>query len=404
MKFRLTHAISTAILAGLIGYPAQSQITIPPSSPIGGVRRVLLISVDGMHALDFQNCSKGISGVNGGEPYCPAMASLAQTGTNYVNASTSKPSDSFPGSVALATGATPRLSGVFYDVSYDRALSPPAQTTSAGIVGGPGLCPGTVGSQVGFDESIDIDLTQLNGGGGINPAYLPRDPKKNCAPVYPHNFLRANTIFEVVRSAGGYTAWSDKHPAYDFYNGPSGTGVNDLASPEINSKVIGLPTVPGCTSVVDTAADLTAWTTSFQNVQCYDSLKVQQIVNWIDGKYHDGSKAAPVPTLFGMNFQVVSVGQKLVENGTVGGYLDAEGTPTAPLLSEIEFVDNSIAKFVGELKAQGLYNSTAIIITAKHGQSPIDPNRVLRITGDTKGNPSMVAPSTFLGNLVAASS
>jgi predicted AlkP superfamily pyrophosphatase or phosphodiesterase len=61
--------------------------------------------------------------------------------------------------------------------------------------------------------------------------------------------------------------------------------------------------------------------------------------------------------------------------------LDAEGTPSEKLLTEIEFVDRSIGKMVGELKAQGLYESTLIIITAKHGQSPIDPNRFFPIPG-----------------------
>jgi arylsulfatase A-like enzyme len=104
--------------------------------------------------------------------------------------------------------------------------------------------------------------------------------------------------------------------------------------------------------------------------------QVDAIVNEIDGKNHLGTKKTQVPTIFGMNFQAVSVGQKLVEksNGMTGGYLDAAGTPGAPLLGEIEFVDASIAAWVKELKAQGLYDSTLIVITAKHGQSPIDPS------------------------------
>ena len=78
-----------------------------------------------------------------------------------------------------------------------------------------------------------------------------------------------------------------------------------------------------------------------------------------------------------MNFQAVSVGQKLVEksNGVTGGYLDAAGTPTSALLGEFQFVDASIAAFVSELKAKGLYDSTLIVITSKHGQSPIDSSR-----------------------------
>jgi hypothetical protein len=32
----------------------------------GRVKHVLLISIDGMHALDFANCARGIAGINGG--------------------------------------------------------------------------------------------------------------------------------------------------------------------------------------------------------------------------------------------------------------------------------------------------------------------------------------------------
>jgi hypothetical protein len=61
------------------------------------IKHVLLLSIDGMHAVDFYNCAHGLSGVNGGNPYCPNMAALSQTAINYVNTSSSKPSDSFPG-------------------------------------------------------------------------------------------------------------------------------------------------------------------------------------------------------------------------------------------------------------------------------------------------------------------
>jgi hypothetical protein len=354
-----------------------------------------------MHALDFENCSKGVLSVNGGDPYCPNLAELSNSGVVYPHASTARPSDSFPGSGALATGGLPATIGMYYDVSYDRALSPPATTTPYGIPGGAKLCPSVVGTPVGFDEEVDKDLTKIDGGGGINPAYLPRDPNNACKPVYPHNFIRVNTVFEVVKANGGYTAWSDKHPAYDFYNGPSGTGVDDFFSPEINSIVVGLPTVAGCTSIVDTAADLTAWTNSFENIKCYDTLKVNAILNEIKGKKHDGTGSEPTPTLFGMNFQAVSVGQKLVESGIAGGYTDALGTPGPKLLSELEFVDTQIGRMISTLKATGHYETTLIIITAKHGQSPIDPSRVLRIPAD---NASLESPATLLGKQVAGAS
>ena len=47
-----------------------------------GIKQVLLISIDGMHALDFINCAAGISGGNGGKPYCPNLAKLVDTGVN----------------------------------------------------------------------------------------------------------------------------------------------------------------------------------------------------------------------------------------------------------------------------------------------------------------------------------
>jgi Type I phosphodiesterase / nucleotide pyrophosphatase len=365
------------------------------------IKHVLLISIDGMHALDFANCANGIGG---GQAYCPNLAELAEHSLTYTQTSTSRPSDSFPGLTALVTGGSPHSTGAFYDVSYDRSLSPPKVTTPYGIVGGVGLCPSVVGTQVGFDEEIDIDLTKIDAGGGINPDYLPRDPKNGCAPVYPHQFIRVNTLFEVVKAAGGYTAWSDKHQSYELVNGRSGHGVDDFYSPEINSIPVALPQVKllPCSPLPDQTAvsSSNAWTDSFANIKCYDSLKVQAILNEIDGLNHDGTALRKVPNVFGMNFQAVSVGQKLVEQsvGMTGGYKDAIGTPSDALLAEIQFVDTAIGKMVAELKRRGLYGSTAIIISAKHGQSPIDPNRVLRIPADA---PSDQPPSSVLGSAVA---
>jgi hypothetical protein len=360
-----------------------------------GIRRVLLISVDGMHAVDFANCANGISTINNGAPYCPALAALGKTGINYVAASTSKTSDSFPGLTAIVTGGSPALTGVYYDVAYSRNYDAPAKTTGNGLGAGPCTIGGTpTGTTSEYEEGIDIDQTKVNGGapgasltdGGlasIDTQRLIRDPNNGCNPVFPWEFVRANSIFSVIHQAGGYTAWSDKHPAYiSVASGLGPTALDDFYAPEINSTVIGLPgvTTPtgvSCATILDPGSDLTAWTNSFQNIQCYDTLKVNAIINEIDGTNHLGTRRTQVPTIFGMNFQAVSVGQKLVEksNGVTGGYLDAAATPTSALLNEIQFVDASIGAFVKGLKANGLYNSTMIVITAKHGQSPIDPSR-----------------------------
>ena len=376
------------------------------------IQHVLLISVDGMHAVDYSNCANGISTVNNNQPYCPAIAALGMTGVNYVAASTSKPSDSFPGLTAIVTGGSPALTGVYYDVAYSRNYNAPAKTTGNGVAAGPCTPFGPpTGTTTEYEEGIDLNQHKLNGGapgasltdGGIasiDSRRLPRDPENGCAPVYPWNFVRANSIFSVVHAAGGYAAWSDKHPAYaSVASGIGPSALDDFYSPEINSNVVGLPGVKtpagmSCAPIPDKGADLTAWTNSFENIQCYDTLKVNAILNEIDGKDHLGLKTTKVPTVFGMNFQAVSVGQKLIEksNGVTGGYLDAAGTPSAALLNEFQFVDASIAAFVNELNKQGLLSSTLIVITAKHGQSPIDPSRYV---GQTINGTS---PVTLLSN------
>ena len=198
------------------------------------IKHVLLISVDGMHAVDYLNCVNGIggpTGPNGGAPYCPNLAALGATGINYRNASTSKPSDSFPGLTAIISGGSPRSFGVYYDVAYDRVLAPPQNTTGNGVAGGTCVAGQPNGTTTEYEEGIDLNQSLLNGGapgasaidGGktsIDATKLIRDPYNNCAPVYPWNFPRTNTIFGVIHSNGGYTAWSDKHPAYSSAAGP----------------------------------------------------------------------------------------------------------------------------------------------------------------------------------------
>ena len=386
-----------------------ASVTFAQSNPI---QHVLLISVDGMHAVDFLNCANGITTANNGQPFCPAMAALGTTGISYVAASTSKPSDSFPGLISIVTGGSPALTGIYYDVAYSRNFSAPAKTTGNGLAAGPCTPFGApTGTTTEYEEGIDINQTLVNGGapgasltdGGlasIDFQRLVRDPATGCKPVQPWDFVRANTIFTVIHNAGGYAAWSDKHPAYSAVAAGGGPNtLDDFYAPEINSTVVGLPGVVtptgvNCTNIVDPGADLSAWTNSFQNIQCYDTLKVNAIINEIDGWNHLRTKQTKVPTIFGMNFQALSVGQKLIEksNSTTGGYSDAQGTPTSALLGEFQFVDASIAAFVSELQKQGLTGSTLIVITAKHGQSPIDPSRYV---GQTINGTS---PATILSN------
>ncbi len=320
------------------------------------VRNVLLISVDGLHALD-------VAKYTASHPHS-ALAELASHGVTYTGANTPQNSDSFPGLLALVTGGSPVTSGLFYDVSYDRKIFDPTNTT----------CAEPAGNMMVFDESIDKYNAQNVSLNVIDPAKLPRhrDANGNCVALWPHQALRTNTIFEVVQESGGHTAWEDKHPAYDLVNGPSGLGVEDLYTPEV-TNVGGLDNTH---SVVCTV----------QN----DQLKVQGIINEIHGLRHDGKPGPGVPDVFGMNFQAVSVGQKLAIdnfdgscvadhgslNGQPGGYKDGSGTPTAVLAYALDQTDAALASMIQALKNQKIYDSTLFIVTAKHGQSPIKPLKI----------------------------
>src|SRR3984885_12798408 len=361
------------------------------------VRHVLLLSIDGMHAVDFYNCAHGVTGLNGGNPYCPNLAALAGTGINYVATSSSKPSDSAPGLMALVTGGTPRTTGIYYDVAFDRSLDGPQITTGTGLAAAP-CTPGAapIGTTTDNDQGIDLDDTKLNGGAdgtaaAIDPKKLSRDPARGCAPVYPWNFLRTNTIFGVIHAAGGYTAWIDKHPSYAMVAGPGGTGLNDYYAPEVSSNVVALPGVKtslgaSCATVRDATAS--SWNASFEDIQCYDALRVNALLNEIAGKTHGGSPAV-TPAIMGMNFQSVYTGESVDEPGAgTGGYQNAAGLPSTLLLQEIESVDASIGDIVNALKDRGIYDDTLIIITAKHGGSPIDTSRYVANTN---------TPATLLG-------
>jgi len=396
-------AVAVILASSILGTAADTSTV-----GSGKIKHVLLLSIDGMHAVDFYNCTQGIAGANGGNPYCPNMAALSQTAINYVGASSSKPSDSFPGMAALASGGTPKSTGLYYDVAYDRSLDAPVKTTGTGLAAGP-CTPYTTptGTTTDNDQGIDLDDTKLNGGapgaglmdGGIasiDPKKLARDPATGCAPVYPWNFIRTNTLFGVIHAAGGYTAWIDKHPSYSFVGGPGGTGLDDYYSPEVNSTVVPLPGVKtlegaACNPIRDTVG-VSAWNASFKNIQCYDAIKVYALLNQIAGKTHSGAPSV-VPAVFGMNFQSVYVGQSVNEAGVaVGGYKNAAALPSAELLGEIEYVDTAIGEIVNALKTAGIYNDTLLIITAKHGESPIDPSMYVADGTNT--------PATLLGTAI----
>ena len=147
-----------------------------------------------------------------------------------------------------------------------------------------------------------------------------------------------------------------------------------------------------------------------QTIQ-YDSYKVHAVLNEIDGYDHSRSTKVGVPAIFGMNFQAVSTAEKLPDPsdgqpGTLtGGYLPGTKTP-GPLLSRaLDYINTELTAMAKELREQGLAGSTAIILSAKHGQSPQDPNALTRIADGPiidAINAAWKKPHPGAGNLIAA--
>src|SRR5271165_388472 len=150
----MKHMLSTVAIGALALTASAGAVRADGDNAI---RHVLLISIDGMHSLDFINCVSDATGVNGGKSYCPNLAALQATGVDYLDASTSKPSDSFPGLMAIVSGSTPRTMGVYYDVAYDRYLAPPTIATGNGVLGGSCTSGQANGTRTEYEEGIDFD-------------------------------------------------------------------------------------------------------------------------------------------------------------------------------------------------------------------------------------------------------
>jgi len=320
---------------------------------------VLVLSIDGMHQSDLSAYVRA-------HPQS-ALARLAGRAAQYTDALTPIPSDSFPGTMAMFTGGNPKTTGVYYDDTWARDLLPAGTTNCAGT---------PKGAQVSLTEDADKQTSALDGGQGVaglpdgigmmtgdpssvlDPAKLPVDPA-SCAPITPADYLKVNTVFSVLHAAGKRTAWSDKHPAYAIVNGKGGRSVDDLFTPEIDSD----------------SPRGGSWTKYADTIRRYDAYKADAVVNEIAGKDHSGAAQVGVPALFGMNFQAVSAVQKLP---APNGYA-ADGIPSTGLAASFDFVDQQLGRFVAALDKAGLTDKTTIVLTAKHGQSPINSQTLTRV-------------------------
>jgi hypothetical protein len=417
MKSR-TRLATAGVAAGVLAI--ATPLAVSSSSVAGAddghghnqIKHVLLLSVDGMHQSDL---SWYVANHPGSE-----LARLATGGAQYTNAQTPVPSDSDPAGTALMTGADPKTLGIYYDVEYSHGVFPAGTTNCSGPVPGGNVIYDSpddklpavqdlLNNQSGntfpsFDEggaiypggidknpALIMNLT-AQPQSGLNPATYPVDPK-TCQPIQPWNYLQVNSIFQVIHNAGLRTAWSDKHAVYTSYNGPgsNGASINDFFGPEIDSQAVEPNGVP---YPVDGA-----WTADNAATKQYDSYKVQAVINWINGQGHSGSGPnVGTPAIYGMNFQAVSTAEKLKSSPATligpdsqgnftespslpGGYVTVGGqqVPGPLLQSALDYVNGALQHMADTIQAAGEANSTAIILTAKHGQSPLNNNQLQRI-------------------------
>jgi hypothetical protein len=400
--------VSAAALGTFLIVPANARAASPTKEHTAS--HVLLISVDGMHQsdLDWFVAQHPNS----------TLAKLSRSGAEYTNAATSNPSDSDPGGTALMTGGNPKSTGVYYDVEYSHNTDEPGAACTPGqpATGGdviydspddalanvPDFINPANGTFPSFDENgsifpsgVDTNpgriMSLQNNASSFNISTFPVDPA-TCQNVMPWDYLSDNTIFQVIQAAGMRTAWSDKHAVYLSFNGPgsNGASIDDYFGPEIDSQAVEPNGVPYPQD--DDWAHIDAATKQ------YDGYKVQAIVNEIDGFDHSGKTKVGTPAIFGMNFQTVSVAQKIPMTPTTligpdangnyttsapqpGGYQWVNGqlVPGPVLSSALDYVDAQLGRMVAEIRKDGLANSTTIIVTAKHGQSPQDPKKLITV-------------------------
>src|SRR5438132_1382662 len=169
-----------ACLAGLVVVLAAG------ASQDASISHVLLISIDGLHASDLDRFVAGYPETT--------LAKLSATGRTYTHASATKPSDSFPGMLAMVTGGTPRSTGVYYDDGWDWSAAAAGTATAT--------C--TAGTRVRWKQNLDFTplafttfagvadpktdySTFWTGPSGTTPpewpldaSKLPRDPSVRC--------------------------------------------------------------------------------------------------------------------------------------------------------------------------------------------------------------------------------
>jgi hypothetical protein len=153
-------------------------------------------------------------------------------------------------------------------------------------------------------------------------------------------------------------------------------------------------TAPAGTQTGNALGQLGLTTNNYQKTEAYDNLKLAGLTQALMGINPATNTAIPggAPNILYSNFQAVSVAQKLGSNSTGVGGIDIVGgkeVVNPALASALMNINTIVGTLVQTLKNDNLYDSTQIILTAKHGQAP-------RI-----GAATLIADSTLPGFLAA---
>jgi len=346
----MTKVSLCALALGLFLLAPHARADAPP------YQHVLLLSLDGLHDADLTDPATS--------DYLSNILDIANHGIHYSNAYAVKPTDNFPNMIAQVTGAGPRTSGIYYDSTYNRSYYPAA--TFAGT---------PAGTSVLWTADIDKSADLLSGGGNadassINPNVLPQVLVNGTLQrVYPHNDLKVNTVFEVAHNAGLRTAYIDKHPSYEIVSGPSGQGLDDFYGPESDARGILINGVLEDATTAPAGLKLKQISKSIPMSEAYDDMRVDALINQINGKTSAGAPAPGAPALFGMSFIAINTAEKDVTSGGIDNF-GAGNVVNSGLADAMTRTDSSVNRIVNALKAANLYDSTLIVLTAKHGQSP----------------------------------
>ena len=283
----------------LLAVVAQAQVPEQYPKPLlhtavnHPAQHILLVSVDGLHAFDLANYVTA-------HPRS-ALAVLSAKGVTYTNAHApwADPTAAF---VSLMTGGTPISTGITATHSWDHSLSPAGSSCKSR------------GTLLSFDSAYTQDQASL-------------DPAHNCQPVPLYALLRVNTIFEVVHSKIGPTAWAGENFATtDLLRGPLGAGLSEA--------VTNLAT---------------------------DDERIKAVLGWINAK--------EPPVLFGLSLRSFFTSQ------SIDGYLGPAGTPSPGLTKALDALDVWMARLSAALAASHLADSTWVVIVGPYGQSRLDPTR-----------------------------